>query len=85
MEHEIETVVKNNSDDSDDTALNIMRALAPMVAVSATCIVSFSDRICGKETGISEPGIDADLCLEHRELMESQRRENARIWSELNG
>lgn len=70
----------------DEEALEKMRSLAPIVEAEPTCIAgNFDGTQCGKDTGVSEPGIDADLCPEHRDLMESQRRENAKIWSELNG
>ena len=65
----------------DEKLLKDMRAKAPIVNFSETCLISLPKGCCGKETGMTEEGVDADLCLEHRNMMDSQRLENAKNWS----
>lgn len=50
---------------------------SPIVPNSEYCVLySYSGKQCLEETGMEEPGIDADLCPVHRAEMAAQRQVN---------
>lgn len=54
--------------------------LSPLVLSNAVCQLWADGTQCLKPTGsdLTKPGIDADLCPEHRAVMQAQRVENAK-------
>lgn len=45
----------------------------PIVDPAVECVVWDGGRQCGRPTGSTVPGVDADACPEHRALMAQQR------------
>lgn len=53
---------------------------SPLVINMAFCNMHDAEgNRCGAPTGMTASGVDADLCLEHRAVMDKQRKENRKL------